>query len=197
MKKASRKAAIIEAAGKTFAKNGFARSTIAAVAVEAGVGKGTIYEYFKSKEDLYFAVFDWFMAKTGAAVMVSIAALKGSAAEKLKTVSVSLMDSWDEMEDVFALFMEFWSASASPQTQPRFKEVFKQGYGDFRSIVAALIHEGIERGEFRTNIQVAAVAAALVGTWDALLLQAWFDEDFDHKTAAAGFMDVLIAGLKA
>ena len=128
--------------------------------------------------------------------MVSIATLKGSAAEKLKAVSASLMNSWDEMQDVFALFMEFWAASASPQTQPRFKQVFKQGYGEFRTIVAALIREGIERGEFRANMQIAPVAAALVGTWDAQLQQAWFDPDFDHKSAAAEFMDVLIKGMQ-
>lgn len=190
-----RKAQIIEAAGLVFSQKGFARTTIAEVATQAGIGKGTIYEYFKSKEDLYFAVFDWFMAKTGATVMVSIATLKGSASEKLQAVSASLMNSWDEMRDIFALFMEFWAASASPQTQPRFKQVFKQGYGEFRSIVAAVIREGIERGEFRTNLQVSSVAAALVGTWDALLLQAWFDADFDHKTAAAAFMEVLIKGM--
>ncbi len=193
--KNARKIQIIEAASEIFALKGFARTTIAEVAIQAGIGKGTIYEYFKSKEDLYFAVFDWFMAKTGATVMVSIATLKGSAAEKLKAVSASLMNSWDEMEDVFALFMEFWAASASSKTQPRFKQVFKQGYGEFRTIVAALIREGIERGEFRADIQVASVAAALVGTWDALLLQAWFDADFDHKTAADAFMDVLIKGM--
>jgi len=194
--KNARRIQIIEAASAVFALKGFARTTIAEVAVQAGIGKGTVYQYFNSKEDLYFAVFDWFMAKTGAAVMVTIATLKGSAAAKLKAVSASLMNSWDEMQDVFALFMEFWAASASPNTQPRFKQVFKQGYGEFRTIVAALIIEGIERREFRENIQVSSVAAALVGTWDALLLQAWFDADFDHKTAAAEFMNVLIKGMQ-
>ena len=171
--KNARKNQIIEAASVVFAQKGFARTTIAEVATRAGIGKGTVYEYFKSKEDLYFAVFEWFMAQTGAGVMVSIATLKGTAAEKLKAVSTSLMESWDEMRDVFALFMEFWSASASPQNQPRFKQVFKNGYGEFRAIVAGLINEGIERQEFRADIQIAPVAAALVGTWDALLLQAW------------------------
>jgi AcrR family transcriptional regulator len=194
--KTAKKNQIIEAASAVFAQKGFARTTIAEVATQAGIGKGTVYEYFKSKEDLYFAVFEWFMAQTGSAVMVSIATLKGTAAEKLKAVSTSLMNSWDEMQDIFALFMEFWSASASPQNQPRFKQVFKNGYGEFRGIVAALITEGIEHQEFRADIQVAPVAAALVGTWDALLLQAWFDTDFDHKQAAAEFMDVLIQGLK-
>ena len=197
IKKVARKNQIIEAASAVFACKGFARTTIAEIAARANIGKGTIYEYFNSKEDLYFAVFDWFMSKTGAEVMVSIATLKGSAADKLKAVSASLMNSLDEMRDLFALFMEFWAASASPQTQPRFKQFFKQGYGEFRAIVSALINEGIERGEFRAGLKVSSVASALVGTWDALLLQAWFDSEFDHKAAAEAFIEVLIKGMKS
>jgi hypothetical protein len=42
-----------------------------------------------------------------------------------------------------------------------------------------------------------AVAAALVGAWDALLLQAWFDETFDPLTTAKQYVAVLIRGLGA
>jgi hypothetical protein len=45
------------------------------------------------------------------------------------------------------------------------------------------------------NIVPESVAAALVGTWDALLLQAWFDETFDPLTTARDFVAVLIRGL--
>jgi hypothetical protein len=91
--------------------------------------------------------------------------------------------------------MEFWSASASSQMRERFKQAFRQAYSDFRGIVSALIQDGIERGEFRPDLDVKSVAAALVGTWDALLLQAWFDDSFDPLTTAREFMSVLIRGL--
>jgi len=60
-----------------------------------------------------------------------------------------------------------------------------------------LIRDGIERGEFQPQVDIESVAAALVGTWDALLLQAWFDDDFNPLTAARGFMTVVINGLTA
>jgi hypothetical protein len=99
------------------------------------------------------------------------------------------------MEDMYSLVMEFWSASASSQMRERFKQAFKNGYSDFRQIVSALIREGIQGGEFRPEVDAESVAAALVGTWDALLLQAWFDEGFDPQTTARRFMAVLISGL--
>ncbi len=196
-RKEEKRALIIKAAAKVFARRGFASTLMAEIAIKAEIGKGTLYEYFDSKEDLFFSVFEWFVKATEAKAQVSIAALGGSASDRLKALSDSLMNSWVEMRDLFALVMEFWSASASSQMRQRFKRAFRQGYGDFRQIVSTLIRDGIERGEFQPHVDIESVAAALVGTWDALLLQAWFDDDFNPLTAARGFMTVVINGLTA
>ena len=196
-RKEEKRALIIEAAAKVFARRGFASTLMAEIAIEAGIGKGTLYEYFDSKEDLFFNVFEWFVKATEAEAKVSISALGGSASERLGALSDSLMNSWAQMEDMYSLVMEFWSASASSQMRERFKQAFKNGYSDFRQIVSTLIRDGIERGEFQPNVDTESVAAALVGTWDALLLQAWFDDDFNPLTAARGFMTVVINGLTA
>jgi len=194
-RKEEKRALIIEAAAKVFARRGFASTLMAEIAIEAGIGKGTLYEYFDSKEDLFFTVFEWFVKATEAEAKVSISALGGSASERLDALSDSLMSSWAQMEDMYSLVMEFWSASASSQMRERFKQAFKNGYSDFRQIVSTLIRDGIERGEFQPHVDIESVAAALVGTWDALLLQAWFDDDFNPLTAARGFMTVVINGL--
>ena len=196
-RKEEKRALIIEAAAKVFARRGFASTLMAEIAIEAGIGKGTLYEYFDSKEDLFFTVFEWFVKATEAEAKVSISALGGSASERLDALSDSLMSSWAQMKDMYSLVMEFWSASASSQMRERFKQAFKNGYSDFRQIVSTLIREGIERGEFQPHVDIESVAAALVGTWDALLLQAWFDDDFNPLTAARGFMTVVINGLTA
>ena len=195
--KEQKKALIIKAAAQVFADRGFSGTVMADIADQAGIGKGTLYEYFDSKEDLFFAVFEWFTQETEAAAKVSISALGGSVSERLAVLSESVMQSWLEMKDLFTLVMEFWAASASSQMKQRFKGYFRQAYEDFRRIVAALIREGIEHGEFQEDIVPESVAAALVGTWDALLLQAWFDETFDPLTTARDFVAVLIRGLAA
>ncbi len=196
-RKKEKRALIIEAAAKVFARRGFSGTLMADIAVAAGIGKGTLYEYFDSKEDLFFAVFEWFVQATEAEATVSISALGGSVTERLDALSDSLMNSWAQMKDMYSLVMEFWSASASSQMRERFKQAFKNGYSNFRQIVSALIREGIQRGEFRPEVDAESVAAALVGTWDALLLQAWFDDSFDPLTTANKFMRVLFRGLAA
>ncbi|MDP6593244.1 MAG: helix-turn-helix domain-containing protein, partial [Candidatus Marinimicrobia bacterium] len=54
---------IIQAAIKVFARKGLERGKIADVAKEAGIGKGTVYEYFRSKEEIFSAIEDSVMGE--------------------------------------------------------------------------------------------------------------------------------------
>jgi hypothetical protein len=101
------------------------------------------------------------------------------------------------MKDVFVLVMEFWAASSSSNMRERFQSAFKHLYQDYRRVVSGLIVDGISRGEFRDDIDPEIIAAALVGTWDALFLQAWFDDDFDLAATSKGFLDTVLRGLAA
>lgn len=193
--KQKRKKEIIEAAAWVFAKKGYSGAVVSDIALRAGIGKGTIYEYFSSKEDLFFAVFEWFQKKTETAATVGISALGGGAAERLTALNDSLMGLWDEIKEVYVLVMEFWAASSSTQMRQRFKAAFRKLYEDYRRIVSALIREGINRGEFHSDVKPESVAAALVGTWDALFLQAWFDDGFDPAATAKDFLDTVLRGL--
>ena len=187
---------ILKSAAQVFARRGYNRTLIADIATEADIGKGTVYEYFKSKEDLFFAVFEWFVKTSETDVKDHIAALGGSVSDRLMVLSRSLMETWIGVGDLYTLVMEFWSASASSKMRNQFKNAFRKGYQDYRYLVSALIQEGIDRGEFRVDVDKASLAASLVGTWDALLLQAWFDDGFDPLAVAEHFMSMVIRGMR-
>jgi AcrR family transcriptional regulator len=195
--KQRKRARIIHAAARVFADKGFSGTMMADIASHAGMGKGTLYEYFDSKEALFFSVFEWYARHSEEAARISMSALGGCASERLTVLSESVMQSWLEMKDLFTLVMEFWAASASSQMKKRFKGYFRQAYQDFRILVAALIREGIQHGEFQEDVIPESVAAALVGSWDALLLQAWFDDTFDPLTTARNYVAILIRGMGA
>src|SRR5215813_14932917 len=52
---AQRRAAILEAARTVFSRQGYADTVVEDIAAQAGIGKGTLYLYFPSKEQIYFA----------------------------------------------------------------------------------------------------------------------------------------------
>jgi TetR/AcrR family fatty acid metabolism transcriptional regulator len=55
-KKKVKRQLIIDAAIEVFSRNGFQNSTISEIAQKANVAEGTIYQYFKNKEDLFFSI---------------------------------------------------------------------------------------------------------------------------------------------
>lgn len=187
---------IVDAAARVFAEKGFFKTVMADIATEAGIGKGTVYEYFRSKDDLFFAVFEKFMTQSSQAALDSARSSGKSAADRLKSIGASVTDAWPDLKKMYSLTMEFWAAAASSRHRERFKTAFLEGYRQYRTLVAGVLQEGIVAGEFRSDTAVDSVAAVLVGAWDALLLQAWFDDDFDPSVSGQAFMDTLLEGLR-
>jgi AcrR family transcriptional regulator len=167
------------------------------VAEAASVGKGTIYEYFRSKEELFFAVFEEMMGQAGEAIAETAAALDGPFALRMRKLSDSIIQSWLGQLDMYALVMEFWSATATSPSRDRFKTIFQSGYRQLRRIVGDLIQAAQTAGEVPAENDAESVASALIGTWDALLLQAWLDPQFDALGTSRSFMDVVLRGLGA
>jgi AcrR family transcriptional regulator len=186
---------IIRAATRTFAGKGYAATRIIDVARCAGIGKGTIYEYFKSKEDLFFAVFQQVMQDTEVPIAASVSR-PGSVDRRLRALAESLIGSWLEKLELYSLVMEFWSAAAASASRDRFKDAFRNGYQGFRRSIAALIEEGMAAGEFSPECRPYEVASGLIGMWDAMLLQAWADDTFDALEAVRPCMDTMLDGLR-
>ena len=61
--KKEKRAKILNAAIRVFSKKGRTVTKISDIAEEAGIGKGTIYEYFRSKDEVFSATFNYFMDK--------------------------------------------------------------------------------------------------------------------------------------
>lgn len=188
---------IIEAAAQVFAEKGFAGTLMAEVAVRAGIGKGTIYEYFRSKDDLFFDVFEWFMMKSLKEVSVNISALSGRVSIRLEAMNESVLNSISKMKPLYGLSLEFWAASASSAMHERFKNLFKEMYDNYRRIISSLIQEGIDCGDYRSDVDSESIASAITGTWDSLGLQAWFDQGFDLLMVGRSFISVIIRGLSS
>jgi AcrR family transcriptional regulator len=191
----TKKDTIITAAISVFSRKGYAAARMVDVAQAAGIGKGTIYEYFPSKEALFFATFEHLMAQTGNQMQALADGGTGSAAQRLTAMADAVLGAWLPQLDLYGLVLEFWSAATTSPQRLRFKTAFQNAYADFRRTVAALIQAGKDSGEFHGREDAGKLAAALIGSWDALLLQAWLDPDFDPLAASRSHMAVVCQGL--
>lgn len=85
-----------------FAKNGFAGTKISDLAKHIGIGQGTIYVYFKSKEDLFKEIYKMANSDSDIKKLKLLSAIPVSAREKLHRLSKSLLDMLNKDENFAA-----------------------------------------------------------------------------------------------
>jgi AcrR family transcriptional regulator len=189
-------AGILEAAAAVFARTGYRRARMADVAAQAGVGKGTLYEYFRAKEELFLAVFDGYVQATMSAARVA-AERTDDPVEALRAFLERTLASLDEMLPIYPLTLEFWAAAAGSELGARLKQEFREMYRRYGELVAEMIRTGVETGVFVPDTRPEEVARVMVGAIDGLFLQAWLDPEFDARRAGATFLEVVLEGLAA
>lgn len=189
--------AILRAATQVFAELGYQAATMGTIADRAGIGKGTLYEYFRDKQDLFFAVFDDYIASMARLARQSVDLPSATAAAQIRQAMHTILAMSAEARDLFPLVFEFWSASASPNRDARVATLFRNTYAEFRTLIAGQIHKGQQKGEFDRTADASRIAAVLAGALDGLFLQAWFDPTLDPVSMGDDFVTVLLRGLAA
>jgi len=190
-----RRQALAAAAAEVFAEKGFAGARIVDVAERAGVGKGTVYEYFRSKEELFFAVFEQMRRGIHARIDAEMDR-DAPAVERLASLVRSLVAEAVAQADLYGVTFELWSGCSHEVYGERLREEFADLYRDFRGHLAGLVREGQADGRLNPSLDPDGLAAAIVGAVDALGLQHWIDRSVDVEAAAETFVEALRIGIE-
>ena len=132
-----------------FFQNGINDLTISQIAKTAGVGKGTIYEYFNNKEDIMFEIVNILIKERNILVESQIAKEK-TTKDKIKEFSKFFYS--DEDLELRQLYKEFISISlVNPDKE---MIAFQTACADsYLSWFESIIYEGIEKGELKEGSQ--------------------------------------------
>ena len=170
--KTEKKAAILEAAMKQFARKGIAATKMTDIAEEAGIGKGTIYEYFPTKEAIFNEAFNVFYTSMDRELMQIVHSdLPVSAKlEALMEKSLSMLIRDDP--DFATIMMDFWAEGIRNKDDNSGMTKLDELYKNYRKLLADLIQEGIDNGEFRP-LSPVSTASIIMGALDGIYLQ-WF-----------------------
>ena len=190
-----RKNKLLQAAAEVFSEKGYAGTTISDVAARAGMGKGTVYGYFPSKEDLFFDVFFWYALGMMADIPLNFFNGRLSVREVCLHFTAGLVERMIESVEMYPLTLEFWSAAASGGLRDRLKEAMSRMYRNYRELIGSMVQQGIESHEFRPETNVQALSAGIIGAIDALGLQFWIDPDFDVRSAAVETVSAILTGI--
>ncbi len=185
---------IVEAATARFAEVGYEAASMEGLAAAAGVSKGSLYDYFQSKDDLFYAAFEWFEQQVMTASMARMTAGADARTRLTNFADASVCALIDNVA-LYPVMLEVWAASAKSGTRARFSQALQNIYIAFRAQVGALIAEAQTAGEIRKDTDAAALAGMLIGAVDGLLLQYWLDPSFDPRAWVRSFMDALFDGI--
>ena len=138
---------ILEAAREVFFRDGFMAANLDEVAQKAGVAKGTLYRYFESKAELYVEV----LAHNGEIFkqrMRETANGSSNSAERVRRVSKFYFEHWIRNYDYFQIFWAIENQSVIGELPPGVLEEVSKLWEECIEIVAGIVSEGVENGEF-------------------------------------------------
>jgi len=182
--------AILRGAIKVFARNGFFNSKVADVAREAGVADGTVYLYFKNKDDILVSIFNDHMEEALARGRERLAAIQDPI-EKLKNTVYGHLDVFAGDRDRAVVFqVELRSSS-------KFMEQFSTtGVTEYLHYISDIIKEGQAQGVFRSELSSLLVAKMLFGALDEMVTN-WVISKRRSNLVTTGdaILDVFLRGI--
>src|SRR2546428_3030395 len=153
-----RTSGILEAARKVFAKRGFHEATVEDIAEAAGVAKGTVYLYYTSKRDVYFAALKFGIAQLYSLLLDELKQVS-TPEEKLKVLIATKLAYFDENRDFFKIY--YSELGNIPSTHPGgIDNEFKSLYQEQARLVETILKEGARKKLIR-NLRTEQTALAI------------------------------------
>jgi len=184
--------AILRAAIRMFARNGYFNSKVADIARAADVADGTVYLYFKSKEEILHSIFDASMTKALAEAHRLIKGINDPR-EKLRRIATMHLARLGADRDLAVVFQVELRGST------KFMEEFSAaGFAEYLALIRATFEQGQRAGVFRKDLNAKVMAKILFGALDEMATN-WIisKRKYQLEPMAKVVMDVFLNGVGA
>src|SRR5690242_3156839 len=173
-----RTAELLEAGRRLFAEQGFHATTVEDIAAAAGVAKGTVYLYYKSKHDVYWAALERGITELLHEIQTRLAA-EAAPEDKVRAFIAIKIRYFEMNRDFFRIyFSELGSGFSHPtQMPPQFEQMYLQQ----ARILEAALQQGIQQNvirEIRTDTAAVAISDLIRGIIVQRLL-GWSTKDVE------------------
>lgn len=188
---------ILHSAHACFAKKGFEASTVDDIVAHSGISKGAIYNYFKSKDEIYLALMDGQTNETGTKFTKAISK-RETALDKLNYLIDAYLNNDpndEENKDHALVHFEFRLYSTR---KPDLKKALTERYKSFFvNLLVGIINEGQSTGEFKKEIVPVMYADIFWAMVNGVTLQATILDEYRYKEILKEMQTMFIEKLKA
>jgi len=153
---------IIKAAVRVFARKGYYNSRVSDIAREAGIAAGTIYLYFKTKDDILVTLFRDKMAEFVGALRKAIAGEPDAASKVRRLVSLHfrMLEENPDLAEVVQVELR--------QGQKFFRGASSQEIGAYFALIGSVLEKGVAERRFRSDLPVKVATKMLFGAMDQM-----------------------------
>jgi AcrR family transcriptional regulator len=191
--RAETRRALLDAAARVFARQGLHGASVEAVSEEAGFSRGALYSNFKSKEDLFLALYEERIDRRRRELR-EVMQRAGDPAEGIAPASANVMQSLDQEREWFLLYFEFvLHAARDAEFADRFERLREQGLAELADGIAA----GLEKAELESTLEPADLALALKALSYGLTLERLVNEDAVPGELLGRVMELIFRGIHA
>jgi TetR/AcrR family fatty acid metabolism transcriptional regulator len=181
---------ILEAAVKVFARQGFHQSTVAQIAKEAGVADGTIYLYFKNKDDILVQFFSFRAKQVFESFREAVNGAQTST-EKLRNLVHRHLAEFQRDKDG-AVVYQVETHQNSRLAEAQIKEMSKM----YRDLISEIIEQGQQEGTIRRDLYVGLVKRFIIGAVDEVI-NTWLHSngEYDLVSMADPLVELVMKGI--
>jgi len=191
--RAETRRALLDAAARVFAREGLNGASVEAVSEEAGFSRGALYSNFKSKEDLFLALYEERIERRRRELR-EVMERAGGPAAGLAPASANVMQALDREPEWFLLYFEFaLHAARDAEFADRFERVREQGLAELAAGIAA----GLEKAGLDSSLDPADLALALKALSYGLALERLANEDAVSSELLGRVMELIFRGIRA
>jgi AcrR family transcriptional regulator len=165
---------IQDATMRVIARRGMAAATMAEIAEEAGVAKGTIYLYFRDRDELVEKTFDRAITELHKSVELALAA-EQPFEEKLRAMLAAEIDFFRDNREFFRLYMSLRFPEGSAQQQRRQKKTCQPQFRARIDRMEGVLEEAMKRGEVR-RMDPRRLALFIIEGSDAIVIERVLEE---------------------
>lgn len=175
-----------------FADQGFFQSTIAMVAGEAGVADGTIYLYFKNKDDILVQIFSYKAKQVFDRFREEVDEAK-TAIDKLRNLVFRHLQEFQSNRDM-AVVYQAETHQKNRLVEGQIQEMSKM----YMDIVSEIVEQGQEEGSMRRDLYISLVKRFILGSVDEVI-NTWLHSEgkYDLVSMVDPLVDLFIRGIGA
>jgi AcrR family transcriptional regulator len=202
VKREQKRESIMQAALKVFSKKGYSPAALDEVAREASIAKGTLYLYFRDKEDLFSSTIIYVIDKLAAQMLESLSDTINPM-EILRNIAYTELDYFAGNMEFFGLIRTAMSGNLLGSHENLLKTLNERRM-ELIQYLKGVIREASERGQVRKDIETEEMVYGYLGMLESAIEQMHLrwesnpedEHPIDIKTKVETIMLILLDGIR-